>query len=94
MGQTSVNIRMDEDVKRQFDIFCDEIGLNMSSAFNIFAKAVIRQQRIPFELALEIPNAETLAAMQEVEDTISGKLPKQSQSVESLFKELGINVEG
>jgi DNA-damage-inducible protein J len=53
MAQTSVNIRMDETVKRQFDDVCNDLGLNMSSAFNVFAKTVVRQKRIPFELSVD-----------------------------------------
>jgi len=53
MSQTNVNIRMDENVKRQFDAICSELGLNMSTAFNMFAKTVVRQNRIPFELSVD-----------------------------------------
>ena len=53
MAQTNVNIRMDEETKNAFDKFCGEIGLSVSSAFNIFAKTVVREQRIPFELTTE-----------------------------------------
>lgn len=53
MAQTSINVRMDEDLKRQFDNFCSEIGMSMSTAFCIFAKAVVRGRKIPFELTLE-----------------------------------------
>ena len=51
MGQTTLSIRMDEDVKRRFDAFCAEVGMNASVAVNIFAKAVLREQRIPFEIS-------------------------------------------
>ncbi|MCQ2609349.1 MAG: type II toxin-antitoxin system RelB/DinJ family antitoxin, partial [Lachnospiraceae bacterium] len=47
---TNLNIRIDSDVKNQFDEICGNIGLSMSSAFNVFAKAVIRDRKIPFEL--------------------------------------------
>ncbi|MBQ7661342.1 MAG: type II toxin-antitoxin system RelB/DinJ family antitoxin [Clostridia bacterium] len=67
MAQTNVNIRMDEATKVAFDKFCNEIGLSVSSAFNIFAKTVVREQRIPFELTTEVPNAITLAAMDSAE---------------------------
>ncbi len=67
MAQTNVNIRMDEATKIAFDKFCEEIGLSVSAAFNIFAKTVVREQRIPFELTTEIPNADTITAMKEVE---------------------------
>jgi DNA-damage-inducible protein J len=41
---------MDEDVKRQFDSFCSEVGMNASVAVNMFAKTVVREKRIPFEI--------------------------------------------
>lgn len=53
VSQTNINIRMDDNVKKQFDVICGELGLNMSTAFNIFAKTVVRQHRIPFELSLD-----------------------------------------
>lgn len=66
MAQTNINIRMDENLKREFDRMCGELGLNMTTAFNIFAKTVVRQQGIPFPVALETPNAETLTAIEDV----------------------------
>lgn len=68
MAQTNVNIRMDETTKKAFDMFCSEIGISVSSAFNMFAKTVVREHRIPFEIKTDIPNAETIAAIKEVED--------------------------
>ena len=50
MAQTSINIRTDEELKRQFDIVCSELGLTLSTAMNIFMKTVVRQKRIPFPL--------------------------------------------
>lgn len=57
---------MDETLKQQFERLCNELGLNMSTAFNVFAKTMVCQQRIPFEIALNTPNAETLAAIDDV----------------------------
>ncbi len=51
MAQTSINIRMDEDLKRQFSDFCSDIGMNMTTAFCVFAKKAVREQRIPFEVS-------------------------------------------
>lgn len=70
MAQTNVNIRMDEATKSAFDKFCGEIGLSVSSAFNIFAKTVVREQRIPFELTTEIPNDETKTAIENARNGI------------------------
>ena len=65
MAQTNVNIRMDDELKRRLDLFCSEIGITASAALNIFAKAVVRQQRIPFELSLNVPNEVTVKAIEE-----------------------------
>ena len=51
MPQTSINIRMDNELKNDFDTFCEKVGMSMSTAFCIFAKTVVREQRIPFEIA-------------------------------------------
>ena len=51
MAQTNVNIRMDEDLKKQFDAFCADIGMNMTTAFCVFAKTAVRERRIPFEIS-------------------------------------------
>ena len=50
MAQTSINIRMDEDLKRRFEEFCDDVGLTMTAAFTIFAKTALRKNRIPFDI--------------------------------------------
>ncbi len=86
MAQTNINIRMDENLKQQFDHLCTELGLNMSTAFNIFAKTMVRQQKIPFEVALNTPNAETLAA---IDDVNHGRnLSRSFHSVEELMEDL------
>lgn len=50
MSSTNITVRIDENVKENFEGILNDIGLTMTSAFNIFAKAVIRQNKIPFEL--------------------------------------------
>lgn len=86
MAQTNINIRMDENLKHQFDLLCNELGLNMTTAFNIFAKTMVRQQRIPFEIGLEIPNAETLEAIDDVNNRRN--LSKPFHSVDELMEDL------
>ncbi|WP_147539353.1 type II toxin-antitoxin system RelB/DinJ family antitoxin [Anaerotruncus rubiinfantis] len=86
MAQTNINIRMDENLKRQFDSLCNELGMNMTTAFNIFAKTVVRQKRIPFEISLDVPNAETLAA---IDDVNHGRnLSRTFHSVADLMEDL------
>lgn len=53
MAQSLVNIRMDEDLKRQFDYVCGELGLNMSTAITIFAKKMVRENGIPFDVSFD-----------------------------------------
>ena len=48
MAQVAFSIRMDEDLKRDFSAFCDDVGMSMSTAFVIFAKETLREQQIPF----------------------------------------------
>ena len=50
MSQTTLNVRIDEDVKRRFDEFCADVGMNASVAVNLFVKTVIREQCIPFKI--------------------------------------------
>lgn len=63
----NVNIRMDDATKKQFDAFCSEVGISVSAAFNLFAKRVVKEQRIPFDITTEVPNAKTRAAMEAAE---------------------------
>ena len=63
----NVNIRLDDATKAQFDAFCSEVGISVSAAFNLFAKRVVKEQRIPFDITTEVPNAKTLAAMEAAE---------------------------
>ena len=51
-GTTNLNIRIDKELKEQAEVFFNELGLNMSSAFNIFVRQSLRQGKIPFELSI------------------------------------------
>ncbi len=53
MSQTLVNIRMDEDVKKEMEKTRKELGITMSSAFNMFARKLCREKRIPFEVSID-----------------------------------------
>lgn len=53
MSQTNVNVRMDEDLKRQFDSFYSEIGMTMTTAICVFVKTAVRERRIPFEISAD-----------------------------------------
>lgn len=53
MPQATLNIRMDEQLKQDFEHICEELGLNMTTAIPIFAKKMSREKRIPFEVSLD-----------------------------------------
>ena len=50
MAQATFSVRMDEKLKRQLDEICLEFGMTTSTAFNIFARTVVRERKIPFEI--------------------------------------------
>lgn len=51
MAQTTLSVRMDAETKKQLEEFCAAVGMTPSTAINLFAKAVIRERRIPFEIS-------------------------------------------
>lgn len=51
MAQVTFSVRMDEGLKEQFDSLCADFGMTASTAINVFARAVVRERRIPFEIA-------------------------------------------
>ena len=50
MSQSTFSIRMEESLKAQFEGLCDSFGMNMNTAFNVFARAVVRERKIPLEI--------------------------------------------
>ncbi len=89
MATTNMSIRMDVELKKQAEAMLSDMGLNMTTAMNMFLRQVVRQGKIPFEIATDIPNAETLAAIEEAEDMLSGKISaKKYSSTKELFEEL------
>lgn len=53
MAQTTVSVRMDESLKRDFDKICNELGMTMSTAVTMLAKKMTREQRLPFDAAVD-----------------------------------------
>lgn len=64
MAQATFSVRMDENLKNQFDTLCNEFGMNMSTAINVFARAVVRQRKIPFEISAPAQEVTREGAMQ------------------------------
>lgn len=64
MAQATFSVRMDENLKRQFDKLCQDFGMSATTAINVFARAVVRQRKIPFEIAASEPEITRDGAMQ------------------------------
>ncbi len=65
MASTNLNVRTDSDVKEAAERIFEALGLNMTTAVNIFLRQTIRENGIPFELKLDVPNQVTAAAIEE-----------------------------
>ena len=65
MESTNLNIRTDKDVKAQAEKIFNALGLNMTTAVNIFLRQAIRENGIPFALKLDVPNKTTAAVIEE-----------------------------
>ncbi|MCL2420741.1 MAG: type II toxin-antitoxin system RelB/DinJ family antitoxin, partial [Defluviitaleaceae bacterium] len=59
MASTSITVRMDENLKKQTETLLNDMGLNMTTAFTIFARAIVRQNKIPFEITADPFYSET-----------------------------------
>lgn len=60
MAQSAVTVRIDSEMKSQFDELCEQFGMSANTAFNIFVKAVVRSRSIPFAIKgnrVEAPSA-------------------------------------
>ena len=85
---TNISIRMDSELKAQADALFAELGMNLSTAFNIFVRQSIREGRIPFDISLNQPNRETIAAMLEAERIAKDRSVKGYSDLNELFKAL------
>ena len=85
---TNISNRMDSDLKTQADALFSELGMNLSTAFNIFVRQSLREGRIPFEISLNQPNKETIAAMLEAERIAKDPAVKGYTDLDELFADL------
>ncbi len=86
MATTNITMRMDEDLKVQLQELVSNLGMDMTTFFTISAKQAVREQRIPFDISMNVPNAETVRA---IEDVRNGRnLSRVFSSVEELMEDL------
>ena len=88
MATTNVSIRMDTELKAQADELFAELGMNLSTAFNIFVRQSLREGGIPFEIRTDRPNKETIAAMLEAENFAKDPNVKGYTDLDEMFADL------
>lgn len=82
----NVAFRMDDKLKTEMQTLVKNLGMDLTTAFNIFAQQAVREQRIPFEIKMDVPNKETVSAMNNV---LEGKnLSKSFDTVSELMEDL------
>ena len=90
MAATNLNIRTDKAIKEQAEQIFNELGLNMTTAINLFLRTAIREHGIPFELKLDVPNDTTAAAFEEGRCLLADPSAPRYSSMEALKAALGV----
>jgi len=85
---SNVSFRIDSNIKNQADRLFSELGLNMTTAFNIFLRQAVREGAIPFQVTVNTPNADTISAMLEAEQILSSPSVKRYSNVDDALAEL------
>lgn len=83
---TTFTFRIDENLKKQMKQVCDELGMDPSTAFKIFAKKLVREKRIPFEVSVNDYNSETIQAIRDAKQGIG--LSKSYTDVNEMFEDI------
>ena len=84
---SNVSFRIDSDLKAQADTLLSQLGMNMTTAFNIFLRQSVREGCIPFDITINTPNSDTVAAILETERMLNNPTLK-TYDVEDALKEL------
>ena len=90
MATTNLNIRTDKELKDKADAIFNELGLSMTTAVNVFLRTTVRENGIPFELKLEMPNETTVKAIEEGRKLMADPNSPRYSSIESLKKALEV----
>lgn len=85
---TNFSVRMDSDIKKQCESLYNELGMNLTTAINVFLRQSLRVGGFPFDVKLEQPNRETIAAMLEAERITHDPNVKRYSDVEEALREL------
>ena len=85
---TNFSVRLDSDIKKQCEVLYNELGMNLTTAINVFLRQSLRVGGLPFDVRVEQPNKETIAAMLEAERISRDPSVKRYSDVEEALKAL------
>ena len=85
---TNFSVRMDSDIKKQCEALYNELGMNLTTAINVFLRQSLRVGGLPFDARVEHPNKETIAAMLEAERISRDPSVKRYADVEEALRAL------
>lgn len=72
MAKINVNVKLEEDIKKEFEQVCDNLGITMTAAFTMLAKQMVREQRIPFEVTMNPSDQRMKAYYDKQRDLLEG----------------------
>ena len=85
---TNFSVRMDSEIKKQCEAMYGELGINLTTAINVFLRQSLRVGGFPFDVRIDKPNRETISAMIESEQILRDKSTKKYSDVEEALKVL------
>ena len=85
---TNFSVRMDSDIKKQCEALYGELGINLTTAINVFLRKSLRAGGFPFDVRIEQPNRETMVAMLEAEHIAHDSSVKRYSDVEEALRAL------
>ncbi|MDF2473056.1 MAG: addiction module antitoxin, RelB/DinJ family [Anaerocolumna sp.] len=85
---SKVTIRIDDKLKKDAEELFNELGMNMTTAFTVFIKKAVREQRIPFEISADYPNLATRLAMEETERILRDPNRKTYSTAEEMMGDI------
>lgn len=88
MASTNFSVRMDSDIKKQCESLYKELGMNLTTAINVFLRQSLRVGGFPFEVRIDQPNKGTIATMLEAERIAKDPEVKHYSDVEEALQEL------
>ncbi len=90
MAMTNLNVKIEKAIKEQAEEIYKELGLNMTTAINMFLRSTIREHGIPLNLKLDVPNDKTIAAIEEGKKLLNDSNTRGYSNIEDLKKVLDV----